>query len=341
MIAKRLFPQAPSRNIRALSGFLGAHLGDVKRAREHVLATLEIWKGLQSKMTTLPCASASELLAWSTSSTTKRKKSSAASYGYRVDRAKRLALPARPGVYRMLSKTGRILYVGKATCLKDRVNSYFRGKRGRDPRKLEMMAQTWDLEVTECASALEAAVLESDEIKRHYPPYNVSLKGTRRKLLFYDHEFDTSVASQDAGHEIGPFRAMNPIEDLKQLIAWKKYGPGVIGGGGHLFYGVYEDDLVQEGYTIFSARHPRLDLSGENVRSHLAYGLNMFRNWVESEDATAIEALDDEVDSGDEFANNETRGDDVEVDEDGHLRRWPINSSDCICEPRKPFAARA
>jgi hypothetical protein len=60
-----------------------------------------------------------------------------------VDRIKRLEFPNRPGVYRMLSQSGQVLYVGKATSLKSRVNSYFRGQKGRDRKKLEMLAQVW------------------------------------------------------------------------------------------------------------------------------------------------------------------------------------------------------
>jgi DNA polymerase-3 subunit epsilon len=320
MIAKRLFPQAPSRNIRALSGFLGAHIGDVKRAAEHVRATLEIWQGLQTEISSLGLSQPDGLLDWSKSATTKRPKVGKASYEYRVDRDKRLALPARPGVYRMLSKTGRILYVGKATCLKDRVNSYFRGKRGRDPRKLEMMAQTWDLQITECASALEAAVLESDEIKKHDPPYNVRLKSTRRRLLFYSDDFESSSEAPDDAHVRGPFRAMNPIEELRALLAWRAAGAasgaasGITEGGGHLFYGLYDDELVQQGYEVFALAHPVVG-GLESLRSHLAYGLSLWRAGAglgaDASDEVAVEAAE----VADVAADDET-GDDITTPEE-------------------------
>ncbi|MFX6149426.1 nucleotide excision repair endonuclease, partial [Acinetobacter baumannii] len=76
-----------------------------------------------------------------------------------------LQLPDRPGIYRMLAQDGRVLYVGKATSLRSRVNSYFHGKT-QGKRKREMIAQVWDIQVTECGSALEAALLENEEIKR-------------------------------------------------------------------------------------------------------------------------------------------------------------------------------
>ena len=90
----------------------------------------------------------------------------------------------RPGIYRMLRTSGDVLYVGKAASLHKRVNSYFRGQKNRDRFKLEMLAQVWDLRVSECNSALEAALLENDEIKRYDPPYNVVLKRGREDRLW-------------------------------------------------------------------------------------------------------------------------------------------------------------
>ena len=79
----------------------------------------------------------------------------------------RLALPDGPGVYRMLRISGDVLYVGKATSLHHRVNSYFRKQKGIHERTLEMLSQARDLSFVVTESPLEAALLEPDEIKRH------------------------------------------------------------------------------------------------------------------------------------------------------------------------------
>src|SRR5690606_3540230 len=80
-----------------------------------------------------------------------------------------------PGVYRMLSADGDILYVGKAASLKKRVGSYFSGR----PHNLHisrMIAQIAGIEVTVTRSEREALLLEDRLIKTHHPRYNVLLR---------------------------------------------------------------------------------------------------------------------------------------------------------------------
>lgn len=279
-LSKKLLPHVPSRNIRALSGFFGAHFSEVKRAPQHVRATFEIWKGLADEFEKMGLTNLDEIRNWA-ASTAKQKSDR---YQYKIDREKRLKLPDRPGVYRMIAKNGEILYVGKATSLKDRVNSYFRGKRGRDPRKLEMMTQAWDLQVTECGSALEAALLETDEIKRHDPPYNVSLKGARRRLVFYSRDFESISNTQDAAHCLGPFRTMNSLEDLRMLKTWVETGDV-----GSLFHGLIAEDLFAPGYEIFKAKW-NLTEEPKTFRDRLALAIKLsHRATTESETATETE----------------------------------------------------
>ena len=85
------------------------------------------------------------------------------------------ALPAKPGVYRMLGADDTILYVGKARHLKNRVSSYFHGRAHAD-RTQALLAQVKRVEITVTASETEALLLEHNLIKRHRPRYNVLLK---------------------------------------------------------------------------------------------------------------------------------------------------------------------
>ena len=100
------------------------------------------------------------------------------------------------------------------------MNSYFRGRKGRDRRKLEMLAQVWDLRVTECETPMEAALLETDEIKKWDPPYNVSLKAGDRTLLFYNRDFTATCDQQTPEFPIGPFRPSGVWEGLSLLHHW-------------------------------------------------------------------------------------------------------------------------
>ena len=93
-------------------------------------------------------------------------------------------LPKSPGVYEFRDKQGRILYIGKATSLKDRVGSYFRGfQKEVRPQSDEgsgrtsvMVSQIANIKIHETDSVLEALILESNLIKKHQPKYNVMAK---------------------------------------------------------------------------------------------------------------------------------------------------------------------
>ncbi len=86
-------------------------------------------------------------------------------------------LPISPGVYKFCDKKGTILYIGKATSLKDRVGSYFLKNAHLDRPNIEpMMVQVADIKIHETDSVLEALVLESNLIKKHQPKYNVMAK---------------------------------------------------------------------------------------------------------------------------------------------------------------------
>jgi len=69
----------------------------------------------------------------------------------------------------MLRTSGDILYIGKASSLHHRVNSYFRKQYGVPERMLEMLSQARAISVEVTPSALEA-LIEPEEIKRHRPP---------------------------------------------------------------------------------------------------------------------------------------------------------------------------
>jgi excinuclease ABC subunit C len=86
-------------------------------------------------------------------------------------------LPKSPGVYEFRDKQGKILYIGKATSLKDRVGSYFLKNAHLDRPNVEpMVSQIADIKIHETDSVLEALILESNLIKKHQPKYNVMAK---------------------------------------------------------------------------------------------------------------------------------------------------------------------
>ncbi len=99
-----------------------------------------------------------------------------------VSLAERVAsLPTGPGVYLFKSKTGRVLYVGKAQNLRSRVRSYVSGGDGRLRIPL-LVEQAADVDVVVTPNVKDALLLENELIKQHKPPFNVRLRDDKQYL---------------------------------------------------------------------------------------------------------------------------------------------------------------
>jgi excinuclease ABC subunit C len=101
-----------------------------------------------------------------------------------LDDYKKLKIPDAPGVYTFWQKTPqseRILYVGRATSLKDRVRSYFNDDliATRGPLLVDMVSQAATISWQETDSVLEAVLLEAAEIKKHQPYFNTKEKDNK------------------------------------------------------------------------------------------------------------------------------------------------------------------
>ncbi len=86
------------------------------------------------------------------------------------------ALPEAPGVYLFKDWHGRVLYVGKAVNLRQRVRAYFHGEEQTRPWLREMLVRIADVEVLTTRTEKEALILESNLIKLHRPPFNIRFK---------------------------------------------------------------------------------------------------------------------------------------------------------------------
>jgi excinuclease ABC subunit C len=127
------------------------------------------------------------------------------------------ALPAGPGVYRMLDRRGDALYVGKAQNLRKRVTSYT--QLAKLPRRLQrMVAETARLEVVTTHSEVEALLLESNLIKRLMPRYNVLLRDDKSFpyiLIAGNHDHPQITKHRGAhtrdGEYFGPFASAGAV----------------------------------------------------------------------------------------------------------------------------------
>lgn len=92
-------------------------------------------------------------------------------------RAKANDLPLAPGVYLMMDKSGKVIYVGKAKKLKNRVSQYFQENNASHNEKTRrMVAQVDHFDTIFVSSEFEALILENSLIKQHMPHYNILLK---------------------------------------------------------------------------------------------------------------------------------------------------------------------
>jgi len=307
-IAKRLFPNLPSKSIRAIAGYFGTECGEMKRAQSHAHATWQIWRGLVDQLRAGGVDTVGTLQAWLTETPQPKR----TKYQYPLERSKRLSLPHQPGVYRMLNSLGNVLYVGKATSLKDRVNSYFRGNGTKDTKTKELLSQVFDLNVTVCSTPLEAALLETDEIKRLDPPYNRALKQRDRTLLFYSPDFESASQVQTTDHPIGPFanlHLLEPLQRLSQSIRENNFREDI-------FHRELPKVILSEAFQIFCINSGLEPNEIHNSRSLIALGLWLVRKEDQIRKRQA-EQPEVEEEPADETTADETTTEQTEPDTNG------------------------
>ena len=122
-------------------------------------------------------------------------------------------LPTAPGVYLMMDKSGRVIYVGKAKKLKNRVSQYFQDSAGHSVKTRAMVSQVDRFDTIFVSSEFEALVLENSLIKQHQPRYNILLKDDKGYpfVRLSNEEYPRfSLASRiadDGARYFGPFGA--------------------------------------------------------------------------------------------------------------------------------------
>lgn len=143
-------------------------------------------------------------------------------------RKKAMALPLNPGVYIMKNKDKKIIYIGKAKALKNRVSSYFGSHSNHSLKVIRMVENVDDFDYILCDTEFEALVLECSLIKQHMPKYNILLKDDKgyNYIKITKEEFPKiSEAKQildDNAEYIGPFisnfSVKNAVEETLRIF---------------------------------------------------------------------------------------------------------------------------
>ena len=142
-----------------------------------------------------------------------------------IVREKLKLLPENPGVYIMKDAAGKIIYVGKAVVLKNRVRQYFQSSRNHTPKVRAMVAKVADFEFIMTASEVEALILECNLIKKHRPRYNISLKDDKSypyvKVTVqeeFPRVFITRRVVKDGARYFGPYTNATAVHESLKLL---------------------------------------------------------------------------------------------------------------------------
>lgn len=134
-------------------------------------------------------------------------------------------LPHNPGVYIMKDGKGKIIYVGKAISLKNRVTQYFRQNSSHSAKVRAMVARIEDFETILTGTEVEALILECNLIKKHRPKYNISLKDDKTypylKVTLqdtYPRVYITRRVQRDGGKYFGPYTNATALHETLKLL---------------------------------------------------------------------------------------------------------------------------
>ena len=134
-------------------------------------------------------------------------------------------LPDKPGVYIMKNAEGRIIYVGKAIVLKNRVRQYFQSGKNHTPKVRAMVSHIADFEIIMTASEVEALILECNLIKKHRPRYNISLKDDKSypyvKVTLqedFPRVYVTRRILKDGARYFGPYTNAAAVHESLKLL---------------------------------------------------------------------------------------------------------------------------
>lgn len=132
-------------------------------------------------------------------------------------------LPNEPGVYQHLDKDGKIIYVGKAKNLKNRVSSYFNKNKYENGKTRLLVSKIVDIKVTVVETELDALLLENSLIKKHQPRYNIQLKDDKTypwiviKKERFSRVFPTRNKIKDGSEYFGPYASVKHMKALLDL----------------------------------------------------------------------------------------------------------------------------
>ncbi len=212
-LARRLLPELRHRSLDAVAAALGIGCVDRHRGLADARITAEILCVFLERAREHGIERIDELLDFQHRAADGRR------FEVHIPRSRLEQVPATPGVYHLLGADGRLLYVGKAVRLRERLASYFANSRGHSARVLDLIRHVYDLRIHETGSELAASLLEARHIRELKPPYNRQRKHLPRvgflKLNAHDPFPRLQVTERlaaDRATYVGPFASRERAE---------------------------------------------------------------------------------------------------------------------------------
>ena len=224
-LARRLLPGLRSKGLTRLAQFYGVNVNGRHRALGDAEATGIILKRFLRQLDfEHDIHEVDEILAFQNRKYTKVRKAPKHLKKLREDVLP--DLPDAPGVYFLKTSSGKILYIGKAKRLSDRVKSYFTAIESKAARKRKMMSKVRRVEWTVTDTELEALLLESRLIKEERPSYNKAQRRYRSRpfIKLKTNEAFPRVGwqrsiSDDGAEYYGPLRSRKQAELIIELVS--------------------------------------------------------------------------------------------------------------------------
>ncbi len=210
-LARRLMPELERKGLDGVAGALGIGIVDRHRGLGDARVTAEVLCVFLERLAAQGVPRLGDLLAF------QRAAPDGEPWEVHVPLDRLTDVPAVPGVYRLFGEDGRLLYVGRARKLRDRLTGYFASPEGHSRRTLELVRLVHDFRWVPTGSDLAAALLEARAIRDERPPHNRNRRHLPR-LGFLKLNPRSHVPRLAATHRLGTDRSIyvGPYPNLHQ-----------------------------------------------------------------------------------------------------------------------------
>jgi DNA polymerase III subunit epsilon len=229
-MSRRFLPGLRRPKLDVLAARLGVNVRERHRALGDAQTTADVFRLLLTKAQAEGCATLADLFAalYNRDDKAPRHRMIAQARptgSMYLNPAWRHDFPDKPGVYLMHDETGKVIYVGKAKCLKDRLASYYNHPLGYTRKMDGLLQSVKSIETRVLGSELEALLVESRLIKELQPRYNVQLRNYELYPFIkidinspYPRVFATRSVNADGARYFGPFNSRRAVDTTIEVI---------------------------------------------------------------------------------------------------------------------------